>query len=371
MERLDFSEETTYNAVEASIHLNRYAVARPFCQDADVLDAACGEGYGSYLMKTWGARSVTGVDISEYAINRAQNYFKDKNLNYIQHDVLNLPFDDHTFDLIVSLETIEHVDNSEKFLREIKRVLKPGGTIILSCPNDNYYYEKDNLINPFHKKAYNFFEFKEMAERYLGSYVEYFLAFALDGFINLPYEKRTEPESSVKEDAFGMFHYEICDQVLCIPQVQYLNQWNCHYYLGIWGRSGNANRYSAVITPRDFFIDHKDTDYDLLHHLDEVREEMEKLRKDAENSSEYNHMKLESEKLHMELERLKLLLELRQKERNEAQTWMHQNWDLYQQTLERLNEKENRLNEIRSSRGMKMVEKYYSLRDRIKKVFGH
>ena len=91
-----------------------------------------------------------------------------------------------------------------------------------------------------------------MAERYLGSYVEYFLAFALDGFINLPYEKRTEPESSVKEDAFGMFHYEICDQVLCIPQVQYLNQWNCHYYLGIWGRSGNANRCSAVITPRDF-----------------------------------------------------------------------------------------------------------------------
>lgn len=381
MERLDFSEKTTYNAVEASIHLNRYAVARPFCQGAHVLDAACGEGYGSYLMKTWGAQSVTGVDISEYAINRALNYFKDKNLNYIQHDVLSLPFDDHTFDLIVSLETIEHVNNSEEFLREIKRVLKPGGTIILSCPNDNYYYEKDNLINPFHKKAYNFFEFKEMAERYLGSYVEYFLAFALDGFINLPYEKRTEPESSVKEDAFGMFHYEICDQALCIPQAQYLNQWNCHYYLGIWGRSGNTNRYSAVITPRDFFIDHKDMDYDLLHHLDEVREEMEKLRKNTEensHSSELEKLKKkcmrmtsEQEKLHMELERLKLLLELRQKERDSAQTYMHQNWELYQQTLEILGERESRLDEIRSSRGMKMVEKYYSLRDKMKNIFRH
>lgn len=369
MERLDFSEEATYNAVEASIHLNRYAVARPFCQGADVLDAACGEGYGSYLMKTWGARSVTGVDIDALSVEKACESFKADGLAYLQHDVQTLPFEDHVFDVVVSLETLEHLDDAEMFLQEIKRVLKPGGTVILSCPNDNYYYERDHTKNPFHKRTYTFYEFKELAERKLGSYVEYFLAFALDGFVNLPYERRTEPESSLPEDAFGMFHHTRCDHVLCVPQERYLNQWNSNYFIGIWGNTEKAYRYSAVISPRETFIDHKDTDYDLLHHLDEVREEMEKLRKDAENSSEYNHMKLESEKLHMELERLKLLLELRQKERNEAQTCMHQNWDLYQQTLERLNEQENRLNEIQSSRGMKMVEKYYSLRDKMKGIF--
>lgn len=113
-------------------------------------------------------------------------------------------------------------------------------------------------------------------------------------------------------------------------------------------------------------------DYDLLHHLDEVREEMEKLRKNTEensHSSELEKLKKkcmrmtsEQEKLHMELERLKLLLDLRQKERNEAQIYMHQNWDLYQQAIEQVNE-------IRSSRGMRIMEKYYSLRDKIKRIF--
>lgn len=372
MERLDFSEKTTYNAVEASIHLNRYAVARPFCQGAHVLDAACGEGYGSYLMKTWGARSVTGVDIDASSVEKACESFKADGLSYLQHDVQTLPFEDHVFDVVVSLETLEHLDDAEMFLQEIKRVLKPGGTVILSCPNDNYYYERDHTKNPFHKRTYTFYEFKALAERKLGSYVEYFLAFALDGFVNLPYERRTEPENSFPEDAFGMFHHTRCDHVLCVPQEKYLNQWNSNYFIGIWGNTEKAYRYSAVIAPRETFIDHKDVDYDLLHHLDEVREEMEKLRKNTEensHSSELEELKKkcmqmtsEQEKLHMELERLKLLLELRQKERNEAQTCMHQNWDLYQQAIEQVNE-------IRSSRGMRIMEKYYSLRDKIKRIF--
>lgn len=393
MERLDFSEETTYNAVEASIHLNRYAVTRPFCQGADVLDAACGEGYGSYLMKTWGAQSVTGMDIDASAVDKARESFKADGLAYLQHDVQTLPFEDHVFDVVVSLETLEHLDDAEMFLQEIKRVLRPGGTVILSCPNDNYYYERDHTKNPFHKRTYTFYEFKEFAERKLGSYVEYFLAFALDGFVNLPYERRTEPESSLPEDAFGMFHHTGCDQVLCVPQERYLNQWNSNYFIGIWGNTEKAYRYSAVISPRETFIDHKDADYDLLHHLDEVREEMKQLRRDAEKNSlvseyeeleknyeqmksgreelekKYVRMKSEQEKLHMELERLKLLLELCQKERDSAQTYMHQNWELYQKTLEILGERESRLDEIRSSRGMKMVEKYYSLRDRVRKMF--
>lgn len=51
MERLDFKEMTKYSAVEACIHLNRYMIAKPFCENKRILDVASGEGYGSYLLK--------------------------------------------------------------------------------------------------------------------------------------------------------------------------------------------------------------------------------------------------------------------------------------------------------------------------------
>lgn len=63
MERLNFGGMEAYNAVEACIHLNRYAMAKSFCTGKRVLDAACGEGYGSFLMKKWGASEVFGIDI--------------------------------------------------------------------------------------------------------------------------------------------------------------------------------------------------------------------------------------------------------------------------------------------------------------------
>lgn len=61
-------------------------------------------------------------------------------------------------------------------------MLKPGGNIILSCPNDPYYYKQGTPGNPFHKKQYTYFDFKQLAEKYLGQRVRYYLAYALNGF---------------------------------------------------------------------------------------------------------------------------------------------------------------------------------------------
>lgn len=55
IERLDFSGKEKYSAVEATIHLNRYAMARPYVAGKRVLDVASGEGYGSFLLRRWGA----------------------------------------------------------------------------------------------------------------------------------------------------------------------------------------------------------------------------------------------------------------------------------------------------------------------------
>ena len=363
MERLDFSADTAYNATEAAIHLNRYAMAKPFCKGATVLDAACGEGYGSYLMKSWGAKNVEGIDISSDAIAFAKNQFKSEGLQYSLHTVEILPFEDNYFDLVVSLETMEHLENPELFLKEIKRVVKPDGVVILSCPNDNYYFEKDKIKNPFHKQAYTFFEFQNLAEKYLGNHVDYYLAFALNGFINIPYERRTEPERGIAEDALGMFHYVECDQTLCVPQDCYLNQWNSNYYLGIWGKTVSAYRYSAVVSPRETFINHKDSDYDLLYHLDEIQKNIEK--QDITSNKEIETMKKtiaefsqERERHILELERLQLLLELVKKERDQARAYVTVG-----------NAAINRVASLESSRGVQFLQKWYSIKLKLRSIF--
>lgn len=379
IERLDFTKETKYNAIEAAIHLNRYGIAKPFCKGARVLDAACGEGYGSYLMKSWGAARVDGIDIDVSSVDIAGKLFRDEGLVYTSGTVERLPFEDNAYDLVVSLETIEHLDDAEAFLREIKRVLKPDGTVILSCPNDNYYFERDHLENPFHKRHYTFFEFRELAEKHLGINVDYFLAFALDGFINIPYERRTEPERGGWEDAFGLLHYTQCEQALCVPQERYLNQWNANYYVGIWGKPERAHRYSAVLAPREMFIDHADRDYDLLYHLNDVRSEIKRLQDTVEERDEklrqtqsdcdyrlqqiqdrheadlqqkqsdcearlqqleelgkqLRRAKAEQETMSLELNRARVLLELTKRERDSARQHMNENWSLYQSALER------------------------------------
>ena len=156
MERLDFTGNMKYNAEEAAIHLGRYLLAKPYVKGKRVLDAACGEGYGSRLMKDWGASEVIGIDISEEGIEKAKKLFSEDNLHFLVHAVEMLPFSNDSFDLVISLETIEHLDKPEAFLKEITRVLKPGGTVIMSCPNDAYYARMDeNYINPYHKKRYS------------------------------------------------------------------------------------------------------------------------------------------------------------------------------------------------------------------------
>ena len=94
IERLDFGEMTPYNAVEASIHLNRYSIVKPVCKNKIILDAACGEGYGSFFLNKWGAKEVFGLDIDEETIKKADKIFGSSNVKFQCHDVEKLPFPD-------------------------------------------------------------------------------------------------------------------------------------------------------------------------------------------------------------------------------------------------------------------------------------
>ena len=130
-------------------HVHRYVFAREFVSGLHVLDAACGEGYGSALLARRAA-SVVGVDISEEAVTHAQDRYTADNLAFQAADGTALPFDDDAFDCVVSFETLEHLHDQEGLLTEFRRVLKPGGFLLISTPDKAVYTDRQKNDNPFH-----------------------------------------------------------------------------------------------------------------------------------------------------------------------------------------------------------------------------
>lgn len=133
-------------------HWHRYHYVLPLVAGKSVLDVACGEGYGSALMSQH-ATEVCGVDISAEAISHGRNAYPGRaNLQLIEASCTQMPFEAARFDMVVSFETIEHILEQAAFLEEIKRVLKPDGVLILSCPNKAEYSDKRGFQNKFHVK---------------------------------------------------------------------------------------------------------------------------------------------------------------------------------------------------------------------------
>lgn len=130
-------------------HRHRYLLACTYANGKDVLDIACGEGYGSSMLADV-AKSVIGVDIAEEAIAHASTQYAASNLAFRQGNAAEIPLEDASVDLVVSFETIEHHDRHEDMLREIKRVLRPGGLLLISSPDKHEYTDVSGEQNEFH-----------------------------------------------------------------------------------------------------------------------------------------------------------------------------------------------------------------------------
>ncbi len=131
-------------------HVHRYAIATRLATGKRVLDVACGEGYGSNLLAGV-ALTVVGVDIDAPTIEHAQRKYSHQNLRFLVGDGAELPLESNSADVIVSFETIEHLEEQERFLSEIKRVLSPDGILVISSPDRKEYSETNGARNPFHK----------------------------------------------------------------------------------------------------------------------------------------------------------------------------------------------------------------------------
>jgi len=131
--------------------IGRYRFSLNFIKDGDIcLDAASGSGYGSELISKK-AKEVVGLEMDEHALKFAKDHYQNDKIVFRKADLtqpLDLPGD--CFDIIVSIETIEHIPDHDAMLSEFKRVLKPGGLLVASTVEHQIYTGKGGIRNIHH-----------------------------------------------------------------------------------------------------------------------------------------------------------------------------------------------------------------------------
>ena len=134
--------------VEAE-HRARYWWAADFVEGKDVLDAGCGTGFGTAMLGECRPARLVGVDIAPEALERARVLAPAAD-DLVQGDVRELPFEDSSFDVVVCFEVIEHIERQDDALDELRRVLRDGGSLLISSPNRDVYTPG----NPHHVHEY-------------------------------------------------------------------------------------------------------------------------------------------------------------------------------------------------------------------------
>ncbi|MBV9844418.1 MAG: class I SAM-dependent methyltransferase [Kutzneria sp.] len=131
-------------------HEAAYLAVVPHCAGATVLDAGCGEGYGADLLART-ARRVLAVDYDELtAAHVARTY---PQVEVIRSNLAMLPITGAAVDVVVSMQVIEHLWDQKAFLAECRRVLRPGGQLLITTPNRlTFSPGSDTPLNPFHTR---------------------------------------------------------------------------------------------------------------------------------------------------------------------------------------------------------------------------
>lgn len=134
--------------------LNRY-LAPNGSQTRRILDVGCGTGTMLTYLASFG--KAEGVDIDEEAIG----YCRDRGLQNVRlGEASSLPFGDGSFDLVTALDVVEHLDDDVAAFREMKRVLRPGGQILVTVPAHRFLWGDQDEVN-MHKRRYSARELRD------------------------------------------------------------------------------------------------------------------------------------------------------------------------------------------------------------------
>jgi len=129
-------------------HLHRYSLAANVVKGGSVLDLGCGSGVGSEMLARRGA-SVVGIDIDPQTVAQATEKFG-SSIDFFEGSVHAIPLVDSSVDVVVCFEVIEHVDEPARVMKEIARVLRDDGLLLISTPMKAEYNKGLIKPNPFH-----------------------------------------------------------------------------------------------------------------------------------------------------------------------------------------------------------------------------
>jgi SAM-dependent methyltransferase len=142
-------------------HEAAYDALVPFCRGAVVLEAGCGEGYGADRIAAV-ARSVVGIDYDAASTAHVARAYP--RVAAVRGNLAGLPFASGAFDVLASLQVIEHLWDQPGFLAGCARVLRPAGTLLLTTPNRLTFSPPNRPLNPFHHRELAPAELRELVE---------------------------------------------------------------------------------------------------------------------------------------------------------------------------------------------------------------
>lgn len=143
-------------------HFHRYMWAARVVDGRRVLDLGSGEGFGAAIL-AGSAAHVVGVDVDGRTVEHSKLNYGGSNLEFQVGTALDLSaFEDGSFGAVVAFEIIEHVQDQERVLDEVARVLGDEGILVVSTPDRRLYSEATGQDNPFHERELALEEFQEL-----------------------------------------------------------------------------------------------------------------------------------------------------------------------------------------------------------------
>jgi SAM-dependent methyltransferase len=137
-------------------HLFAYTSVKEYLsENSAVVEIGCGEGYGTNYLSPY-VKYIIGLDVDENIIHYASEKYGSENCFFTLYDGSKIPDDDHTYDVVISFQVIEHVQDDTGYLAEIHRILKIGGRCILTTPNRTSRVKLNKKPwNRFHLREYS------------------------------------------------------------------------------------------------------------------------------------------------------------------------------------------------------------------------